>query len=313
MAATTTISPLYIYKDNRSYPTKTNLTYSSESNPRPNLVDKIVDSTYLGANYTASAVSGVLGGAGAYLTSAPGAILKATGSFYKNFWKTEVIGPNLKVIGSVLAAPVVVLTGAIGVPASLVMGLYHGIRQVDSSHPRRFTVGKAFHSGYEKVNRSWKHLARDLENDFDELGDEKLKPGEKPLDIPLLKLGKTILVGALGATVGSLAGITGAVAATVQAAVSGVVKTIKEPDLNLLEKAAGATGSILGAPLHGTMYGIRTALGTTFDGIKATWSNDSLIKGGRTVFQTAGRSIKAAASPDSMVKYVTPKEPQPNP
>lgn len=265
--------------------------------PSTTMVDRIIDKTYLGANFTASALSGGLAGAGAFLRSAPGAAVSTTASFYKNFWKTETIGPNLKIIGSVLALPVAGAATVLGLPVSLCVGLYQGADEVDSSKPRQFTIGAAAREGYNVTREGWAEMAKSARESFTEMGEAKLEPGEKPLDIPLIKTAKTLAVGVASAAVGGVAGVVSACVGSLRESLVGIGRALSDESLSLPGKVVASGAALIGGVVHGATYGVTTGLSVLGTGIGETWKRDSLIEGGREAFSNAYHSVAAAAAP----------------
>jgi hypothetical protein len=261
------------------------------------VVDKIVDKTILSANFTASAISGGVGGLGAYARSIPGAALKTTGAFYSNLWKAETIGPNLKVIGSVVAAPVLVAGALVGLPVSLCTGLYRGAEQIDSSKPREFTIGAANHEGYGKTVSGWQRFTKSTTEGLAEMGNQKLGQGEKPFDIPLMKTAKTLAIGAAGVAVGGVAGVISAVVGTVRNAATGIAKAATDENLNVAGKVIAGVGAVLGGTIQGVSYGLASGVSILGNGIGKTWSDDSFFEGGKQIFTQAGKAIAASAAP----------------
>lgn len=266
--------------------------------PKPKtMVDQIVDKTYLGANFTACALTGGVTGTAAGLRSAPETALKAVGAVYPNLWKTEVIGPNLKIIGSVVAAPVILGAVALGLPISLMHGIYKGADQVDSSIPRQFTVGAAATEGYGATRTGWEKVTKGTQEAFAELGAQKLAEGEKPLDIPLIKTAKTLAVGAAAVAVGGVAGVVSGVVGGLRESLVGIGQSLTDSSLSIPGRLLGAGTAVLGGAVHGAVYGVSTGFSILGQGLSKTWKEDSLVSGGKTVFSQAYHSMAAAGSP----------------
>ena len=117
--------------------------------PQKTMVDKIVDKTILGTNYLGSTLSGGVGGLGAYASTAVQGAVGTTASAVTNLWKAETIGPNLKILGTLAAAPVIAAGAVVALPVCAVAGMVHGARSVDSSRPRELTLGQAAVQGFE--------------------------------------------------------------------------------------------------------------------------------------------------------------------
>lgn len=275
----------------------------------PTLVDKIIDKTYLSANFTASTLSGGVAGLGAYARAAAPATLKSTASLYKNLWKAETIGPNLKILGSVVAAPLMLAGGVIGLPVSLIAGMYQGGDEVDSSKPRQFTIGAAAREGYTKTKEGWESLSKSAIESFEEMGAEKLAEGEKPIDIPLIKTGKTLAVGAAALAIGGIAGVVSALLSTVRQVGGGIASSFTDESLNLGGKLVGSVSAVLGGAVHGAVYGLGTALSVTGHGLAETWKKDSLVEGSKKFLGQAWNSVAASAAPRSTLLQERPEDP----
>jgi len=270
------------------------------------LVDKIIDKTYLTANFTASTLSGGVAGLGAYARAAAPATLKATGSLYKNLWKAETIGPNLKILGSVVAAPLMVAGAVIGLPVSLIAGMYQGGDEVQSSKPRQFTIGAATTEGYTKTKEGWESLSKSAIESFQEMGAEKLAEGEKPVDIPIIKSVKALAMGVTAAAVGGIAGVVSMVVSAGRQIGAGVWESVSDQSLNVGGKLLGAAGAVLGGAVHGVVYGAGTFLNVTGQGFGETWKKDSVVQGGSKVFSQAWNSVAASAAPQSTLLQERP-------
>jgi hypothetical protein len=278
--------------------------------PEQTMVERIVDKTYLGANYTASGISGTIGGLGAYGRSVLPATVKATGSFYKNFIKAETIGPNIKILGSLVAGPLFVAGAVLGLPISAGVGLYQGADEVDSSKPRQFTIGAAGVAGYKETREGWTELTDSAIKSFEEMGNDKLAEGEKPFDIPLIKTVKTVAVGAAAAAIGGVAGVASFALGTAREAAVGVVRSFADDRLHLGGKLLGSAAALVGAPVHGAVYGAGTFLSITGNAIATTWDKDSLVKGASSALSGAKNSVFAAVAPESTLLQEKPQPPQ---
>ena len=261
------------------------------------LVDKIIDKTYLTANFTASTLSGGVAGLGAYARSAAPSTLKATGSLYKNLWKAETVGPNLKILGSVVAAPLMLAGAVIGLPVSLAAGMYQGGDEVQASKPRQFTITAATKEGYTKTKDGWESLTKSAIESFNDMGNEKLAEGEKPVDIPIIKSVKALAMGVTAAAVGGIAGAVSMVVSAGRQIGAGVVDSLTDSSLNLGGKLLGTAGAVLGGAVHGVVYGAGTFASVTGQGFSETWKKDSLGQGGSKVFSQAWSSVAASAAP----------------
>jgi len=270
------------------------------------LVDKIIDKTYLAANFTACTLSGGVAGLGAYARAAAPATLKATGSLYKNLWKAETIGPNLKILGSVVAAPLMVAGAVIGLPVSLIAGMYQGGDEVQSSKPRQFTIGAATAEGYTETKSGWESLSKSAIESFQEMGAEKLAEGEKPVDIPIIKSVKALAMGVTAAAVGGIAGVVSMVVSAGRQIGAGVLESLTDKSLNLGGKLLGSAGAVLGGAVHGLVYGAGTFVSVTGQGFSETWKKDSVVQGGTKVFGQAWNSVAASAAPQSTLLQERP-------
>jgi hypothetical protein len=279
-----------------------------ETKPEPpksdTMVEKIVDNTYLSANYAASGLSGAASGVGAWGTTGVPQTLKSTASIIKNVYKTEKIGPTLKTLALVSAVPVMAVGGAIALPVSLLAGVWQGAGEVDSSVPRQFTVGQAAGEAYKEVKEGLNSVGNGIQEEMKELGEYKLKPGEKVIDIPLIKAGKTLIMGAIGAAVGGIAGAVSAIAATATEGAKGIAGAFTDSNLNIGEKVLAAGASVISAPLHGAMYGLRTGLATVGNTIGKTWDKDSVVEGAKSIIADAKTGVAASIAPRTVLTQV---------
>jgi hypothetical protein len=272
------------------------------------MVEKIVDNTYLSANYAASGLSGAFSGVGAWTTTGVPQTLKSTGSILKNVWKTEKIGPTLKTLALVSAAPLMAVGGALALPVSLLAGVWQGAGEVDNDIPRQFTVSQAAKEAYTEVKGGLNSVGEGIQEEMQELGEYKLKPGEKPIDIPLIKAGKTLIMGAIGAAVGGIAGAVSAIAATATEGAKGIASAFTDSNLNIGEKVVAAGASVLSAPLHGAMYGLRTGLATVGNTIGKTWDKDSVVEGAKSIINDAKVGVAASVAPHAVLTQVVEEQ-----
>lgn len=261
------------------------------------MVDRVVDKTFLGANYTASAFSGTVGGLGGYARSVVPSTLKAAAAIVPNLWKAETIGPNLKILGTVAALPAVAAGAVVGLPVSLVAGLYHGASEVDSSKPRQFTIGPALREGYGDVKGGWEKMTEGIQKGMTDFAAEKLGEGEKPLDIPIIKTGKALAMGVAGAAIGGVAGLVSACVGTIRESAAGIGQAFKDENLNLPGKVIASAGAVVGGVVHGLTYGVATTVSIAGKGMAETWKQDSMVGGGKAIAQQAGKSVAASFNP----------------
>ena len=284
-------------------------TLTAAETPKP-LVERIVDNTVLSANYLASGLSGGVAGTAAYARSVVGGTAGTVASAYTNLWKAETIGPNLKIIGSLLLAPAVALAAAVALPVSVGVGIYKGAGAVDSDKPREFTVGAAAARGYNETREGLQSAATSVKKGLEEMGSEKLEPGKKPIDIPLIKTAKTLAVGVASVALG---GVTGAVCAIIGSGrqiASGVARAVTDENLNLPGRVLAATGAVVGGVAQGVTYGAAGALTVVGKGLGETWKEDSLAEGAGAAFDRAASLVTAAASPSSLLQPQAPPPPE---
>lgn len=260
------------------------------------LVDKIIDNTYLSANYAASGLTGAASGSAAYLTTGLPSAVSTTGSILYNVARTEKLGPTLKTLALVSAVPVAAAATVLAAPVSLLAGIWQGAGEVDSSIPRQFTVKEAAKEAYTEVKSGLQNVTNDIQKEMKELGEYKLAPGEKAIEIPLIKAGKTLIMGAIGAAVGGITGAVSALTATVSEAGKGVVNAFADGNLNVGEKLFAAGTSVLSAPVHGALYGVRTALGTLGGALGQTWDKDSITEGAKSIYRNATSGVAASVA-----------------
>ncbi len=287
---------------------------ASEPNPAPapekTMVEKIVDKTILSTNYLGSTLSGGIGGLGAYASTAVQGAVGTTATAVTNLWKAETIGPNLKILGTLVAAPVVAAGAVVALPVCAVAGMVHGARSVDSSQPRELTIGQAAVKGFEKTRSSFQDFVAETKQELKEMGSRKLEEGEKPFDIPLIKTAKTLAMGAAAAAVGGVTGMVCAVVGSVRQVASGLGRAIRDENLNLPGKMIAGTGAVIGGTIQGVAFGAGTAVSILGKGLSETWKQDSVVKGGQAVLAQAVASVKTAASPQStLLQEQKPEKP----
>ncbi len=281
----------------QNYATSPQSAPSKEKAKSDSLVDKIVDKTYLSANYAASGLSGAAAGVGAWATEGVPQAFKATGSAVKNILKTEKFGPTLKLAaaaGSVVAG---VVGGVLAAPISLVCGIWQGAGEVNNSIPRQFTVSQATQEAFSEVKEGLRDTGSSIVEDMQELGAYKLKPGERPIDVPLIRAAKTVVMGTLAAVVGGAVGLATAATSMVTEAGKGIAEAFTDDRLNIGEKVYSSVTSVIGAAAHGVSYGVRSGFSTLGQGIASTWDKDSVTDGAKKIFNEAKNSFAASVAP----------------
>ena len=268
------------------------------------MVETIIDNTYLSANYAGSGLAGAAAGGGAFLTNGLTGALSSTGSILYNVARTEKIGPTLKTLALVAAVPVAGVATALAAPVSVLAGVWQGAGEVDSAIPRQFTIGAASKEAYTEVRGGIQSFTNGIKEEMKELGEYKLAPGEKAIDIPLIKAGKTLIMGAIGAAVGGIAGAVSAIAATATEAGKGVVSAFGDSNLNVGEKLFAAGTSVVSAPVHGAVYGVRTGLATFGNAIGTTWDKDSVVEGAKSIINDAKVGVAASVAPQTVLTEV---------
>ncbi len=278
--------------------------------PDKTMVERIVDRTILSANYLGSGLSGAAGGLGGFASEAVQATVGTTASAITNLLKTETVGPNLKILGTLAAAPLVAASAAIALPICAVAGLVHGARTVDRTAPRELTIGQAAVNGFQKTRQSFQETVSGLRDDFRDLGARKLEPGEKPIDIPLIKTAKTLAMGVAAAAVGGVTGAVCAVIGTARQVATGVAQALRDETLNLPGKMIAGTGAVLGGTIQGVAFGTGSAVSILGRGLSETWKQDSMVKGTQAILAHAVSSVKTAAAPErTLLQESAPRQP----
>ena len=260
------------------------------------MVERIVDKTYLSANYAASGLAGAASGTGAWVTTGIPTAIKTTGSAVVNILKTEKYGPVLKGVAATGALVAGVAGGAIAAPVALFSGIWQGAGEVDRSVPRQFTVSQASQEAYSEVRDGLKDFGKGIQEDMQRLGDYKLSPGERPIEIPLIRAAKTLVMGSVAAVVGGAIGIASAAAATVSEAGKGIVEAFTDERLNVAEKVFSSATSVVGAAAHGVGFGLASGLSTFGQGVGQTWDK-GVVAGAKSIFSEAGNSLATAVAP----------------
>jgi hypothetical protein len=283
----------------QNIPVNRNYTFAAAQDKRSSdtIVERIVDKTYLSANYAASGLAGAFSGAGAYVTGGLPETLKTTGSMVKNIVKTEKYGPGLKAVAATAAVAGGVVGGVLAAPVSLVWGAFEGTGPVDSNVPRQFTVGQGAKEAYRDVKGGLNKFGAGIREEMEELGNYKLKPGEKPIEIPLVRAGRTIIMGAVGAVIGGAVGIVTAASSAVSETFKGIGSALTDDRLNIAEKGFSAVNSVIGGAVHGLSYGVRSGLATFGKTVEASWEKESIVASGKAMFAEASTSLAASVAP----------------
>ncbi len=261
------------------------------------IVEQIVDKTYLSANYAASGLAGAFSGTAGYVTGGLPETFKVTGSMLKNIVKTEKYGPVLKTVAATAGVAASLVGGVIAAPVSLIWGAVEGTGPIDHKVPRQFTVGEGAKEAYSDVKGGLTKFGSGIREELEELGNYKLKEGERPIEIPLIRAAKTIVMGAVGAVVGGVVGLATAAAATVTETAKGIGAAFTDDRLNIGEKVFSGAASVIGGAAHGVSYGVRSGLATFGNTVATTWDKDSVGLGGKTLFMEAGVSLAASVAP----------------
>lgn len=274
------------------------------------IVEQIVDKTYLSANYAASGLAGAVSGGGAYLTGAVPEAFRTTGNAVKNIIKTEKYGPVLKAVAATATLAAGTVAGVLAAPVSLVWGAFEGVGPIDNSVPRQFTVGQGAKEAYRDVKGGFNKFGAGIREDMEELGNYKLKPGERAIEIPLVRAGRTIIMGAVGAVVGGAVGLVTAAASTVTEVAKGIGAAFTDDRLNIAEKAFSGVASVVGGAVHGVSYGVRSGFATLGKTVEAAWDKESIVASGKALFTEASTSVAASVAPRKTLLEETPAQPQ---
>lgn len=274
------------------------------------IVEQIVDKTYLSANYAASGLAGVFSGGGAYVTGGLPEAFRTTGNAVKNIVKTEKYGPVLKAVAATAALAGGTIAGVLAAPTSLVWGALEATGPIDNSVPRQFTVGQGAREAYRDVKGGFNKFGASIREDMEELGNYKLKPGERAIEIPLVRAGRTIIMGAVGAVVGGAVGIVTAAASAVAETAKGIGAAFTDDRLNIAEKAFSGVTSVIGGAVHGLSYGVRSGFATFGKTVEASWDKESIVASGKAMVAEAGTSISASVAPRKTLLEEKPAQPQ---
>lgn len=261
------------------------------------LVEQIVDKTYLSANYAASGLAGAAAGTGAWVRSGVSETLKTTGSMVTNIVKTEKYGPVLKMVAATAALGAGLAGGALAAPVSLLWGAYAGTKPIDHSVPRQFTVDQGISRAYGDVQGGLTRTGAGIREEMEELGNYKLQPGERRIEIPLIRAAKTLVMGSVGAVVGGAVGLVTAAASAVTETAKGIAEAATDSRLNVGEKVFSAAASVVGGVAHGVSYGVRSGLATFGHTLEATWEKDSMVQGGRALAREVSGAVSASVAP----------------
>jgi hypothetical protein len=292
---------------------RNNVTFSANQEKRASsdtLVEKIVDKTYLSANYAGSGLAGAVTGFGAYVTGGAPETFRTTANAVKNIVKTEKYGPVLKAVAATGALAGGAVVGTLAAPVSLIWGAIEGVGPVDNSVPRQFTIGQGASEAYRDVKSGFNRYGAGIREDMEELGNYKLKPGERPIEIPLVRAGRTVIMGAVGAVVGGAVGLMTAAASAVTETAKGIGAALTDDRLNIAEKGFSAVTSVIGGAVHGVSYGVRSGLATFGKTVEAAWEKESVVSAGRAMVGEASTSLSASVAPRATLLEERPAEPQ---
>ena len=134
--------------------------------------------------------------------------LPVTAEIVENLWQAETVGINLKVLGT-LAAPI---GGALSAIASPLVGAYEGSRDMGNAGPGKqdsLNVDKSAAYTDMTFNGEQKSFSSELMSNLEELGDQKLREGQKPYDVPILSPAFAVIGGVVS---GGISGVVGLVA-----------------------------------------------------------------------------------------------------
>lgn len=274
------------------------------------IVERIIDKTYLSANYAGSGLAGAVSGSAAWVTGGVPETFRTTGSAVKNILKTEKYGPVLKGVAATGALLAGAVGGALAAPVAFVWGAFEGTRPVDNAVPRQFTIGQGAKEAYSDVKGGLNKFGAGIREDMEELGNYKLKPGEKRIEIPLVRTLSTVVMGAVGAVVGGAVGIVTAATSAVTEAAKGIGAAFTDDRLNIAEKVFSSATSVVGGAAHGLSYGVRSGFATFGKTVEATWDKESPIAGAKKMFAEAGTSLAASVAPRKTLLEEKPLEPQ---
>jgi hypothetical protein len=265
------------------------------------IVDATVDKTLAGTDRLSGGLSGLVTGAGAYISKLPSAAKDGAQSVV-NLVQAETIGPNIKVIAG-LASPVLAglaIAGAgIGLVISAGAGFFTGVTAHDAEKPREFTIGKAVGEAWNGTRKAVDEMGDSAVKATQEVRAEKLGEGEDPWDIPLPPFGrtaKTMAATVAGLAIGGIGGVATVIATTAKGAWGGLKHIVT--DFSPADALAGV-GAILASPVTGILEGASKVLTTPVAAAAVAWKEKSLGKAlraaGDEAFTTDPSKFSAAA------------------
>lgn len=203
------------------------------------------DATRAFGNYVSGAVVGAAGETGATILQSP----RLAWEIAENLWQAETIGPNLKLIGTVLAVPAALLS----IPVAPLYGAFNGISAARHSRHDRETplvpdtsAGVAREMTAPKPDGEARTMTGKLVAGLEELGSKKLEPGDKPYDVPILSPIFAVVAGVASGIVG---GSVGLVAGVVAGAITGV-KDIRDAFTADGISFGSRVGKVVASPLN---------------------------------------------------------------
>lgn len=227
-------------------------------------------------NYISGAVTGAVTETAATVLQAP----RLAWEIAENLWQAETIGPNLKTLGTLAAIPAAVAT----IPFAPFYGAFHGISMVrDARREERETpltpdtsAGVARQMTAPKPDGEARTMTGKLVKGLEELGAEKLEPGEKPKDVPILSPVFAFVGGTASAVIG---GCVGLAAGLVAGAITGA-KDVRDAFTQEGLSVGGRVGKAVLSPLNlmaGPVLGWKSLKEGLFRGTVDGW-NHGLVK-----------------------------------
>jgi hypothetical protein len=250
-----------------SQPQDTVSTGDEQQHPKNDITIKQAVSALAGA-----AVGGVIEGVGNTASSIynlPKGVFHAA----KTIWKTDLIGPNLKIAATILlpvatvATPIIVALGSIG------YGFYHGAAEA-GEHSEKEGFAKGMKEAVTQTAKDVKYFHKDLAskavNELANLEVPHLEPGQKPYDIKIIEAGKGLVGAAAGAVIDGV-GVGGLALAKTPKGTFRLYQAIfnsdQGPVLKTTESLLAPVAVCLASPLAtvgGTLYGTYKGFGDAY-------------------------------------------------
>lgn len=253
--------------------------------------DGVVDTVLSKLNHASDGIAGAVAGTAGWVTTGIPQTARVATSLTKNVIKSEQWGPLLKLVGLPIGLAATAIGGALHLPIALAMGYQDGVDAARATSWGDPTVGKAAQSAYQHRTENLKDIGDRIVGGLNEFGDIKLAPGEKPVELPLIRTAKTLLMGVAGTTIGGVAGAVTALTATASSAIDRIGKTLGDSRVSVPKKIILSAGDLAMATVDGVKHGLRTGATVAGNATSKTWTNDSVTEGASSIYKDVKKRV----------------------